>query len=223
MPQTIQPSRSATSRQGMHDAPRRGHAASLRLQRSRETGTGVWKCSHRRMTSPRSPISPMRAAGLVSAETTPRSRGDRPDVTGNPRCASSFSQRRQLVAFSLPRVRKAWAHPPAVRTARMLALRPPSVSVPAGDQAPRIERLRQRLYGDAPARLKPRPGRTLDRRSRLDVSLRRALIVERRKRLIYQRLHRAGRAVEGASYALPERPFGSGWWIVSSQAPKSPS
>ena len=37
-----------------------------------------------------------------------------------------------------------------------------------------IERLRQRLYGDKPART---------RRKRLELSLRRALIIERRKRL----------------------------------------
>jgi len=52
-----------------------------------------------------------------------------------------------------------------------------------GDKSGRIERLRRRLYGDAPARLKPRPGRTLDRRWQLEMSLRRALIVERRRAL----------------------------------------
>jgi uncharacterized protein (DUF2461 family) len=46
----------------------------------------------------------------------------------------------------------------------------------------RIERLRERLYG-GPARLNPRPGRTLERRQQLEASLRRALIVERRKAL----------------------------------------
>jgi hypothetical protein len=46
----------------------------------------------------------------------------------------------------------------------------------------RIERLRERLYG-GPARLNARPGRTLDRRKQLEASLRRALIVERRKAL----------------------------------------
>jgi hypothetical protein len=47
-----------------------------------------------------------------------------------------------------------------------------------GDRSQRIERLRQRLYG-GPARAKPRPGRTLDRRKWLEHALRRALIAER--------------------------------------------
>jgi hypothetical protein len=51
-----------------------------------------------------------------------------------------------------------------------------------GDKSGRIERLRK-LLGSPAARLKPRVGRKLDRRSRLEVSLRRALIVERRKTL----------------------------------------
>ena len=46
----------------------------------------------------------------------------------------------------------------------------------------RIERLRERLYG-GPARLNSRPGRTIERRHQLEASLRRALIVERRKAL----------------------------------------
>jgi len=46
----------------------------------------------------------------------------------------------------------------------------------------RVERLRERLYG-GPARLNARPGRTLERRQQLEASLRRALIVERRKAL----------------------------------------
>jgi hypothetical protein len=44
----------------------------------------------------------------------------------------------------------------------------------------RIEQLRQRLAG-GPARVKPRPGRTLDRRKRMEQALRRALIAERRR------------------------------------------
>jgi hypothetical protein len=52
-----------------------------------------------------------------------------------------------------------------------------------GDKSGRLERLRQRLYGDEPARLKPRNGQKVDRGSRLEVSLRRALIVERRRAL----------------------------------------
>jgi hypothetical protein len=47
-----------------------------------------------------------------------------------------------------------------------------------GDGGPRIERLRERLHG-GPARLKPRPGRMLDRRWRSEQALRRALIAER--------------------------------------------
>jgi hypothetical protein len=46
----------------------------------------------------------------------------------------------------------------------------------------RIEKLKARLYGP-PARLKPRPGRTLDRRQETEAALRRALIFERRERL----------------------------------------
>ena len=47
-----------------------------------------------------------------------------------------------------------------------------------GDKAQRIERLKQRLNG-GPARVKPRPGRTLDRRWLTEQALRRALIAER--------------------------------------------
>jgi hypothetical protein len=50
--------------------------------------------------------------------------------------------------------------------------------VEQGDKAQRIERLRQRL-GGGPARVKPRPGRTIDRRWRTEQALRRALIAER--------------------------------------------
>jgi hypothetical protein len=46
------------------------------------------------------------------------------------------------------------------------------------DRAGRIERLQERLDG-MPARLRPRPGRTMDRRDRTERALRRALIVER--------------------------------------------
>ena len=45
-------------------------------------------------------------------------------------------------------------------------------------RALRIERLHKLLEG-APARLSPRPGRTLDRRTSLELSLRRALITAR--------------------------------------------
>jgi hypothetical protein len=51
-----------------------------------------------------------------------------------------------------------------------------------GDKTGRIERLRKLLDG-SPARVHPRHGRTLDRRSRLEISLRRAVVVERRKAL----------------------------------------
>jgi hypothetical protein len=50
--------------------------------------------------------------------------------------------------------------------------------VQLGDRSRRIERLRQRLDG-GPARARPRPGRKLDRRRRLEQALRRALIAER--------------------------------------------
>ena len=47
-----------------------------------------------------------------------------------------------------------------------------------GDKAGRIERLRERLQGGA-ARLKPRAGRTIDRRRRLEQALLRAINAER--------------------------------------------
>jgi hypothetical protein len=50
--------------------------------------------------------------------------------------------------------------------------------VQLGDRSQRIERLRQRLDG-GPARARPRPGRRLDRRRRLEQALRRVLIAER--------------------------------------------
>jgi hypothetical protein len=47
------------------------------------------------------------------------------------------------------------------------------------DSGPRIARLRERLSSPSPARLHPRPNRVLDRRWRLEASLRRAEFVER--------------------------------------------
>ena len=65
------------------------------------------------------------------------------------------------------------------------------------DRSQQIERLRQRLSG-VPARMKPRPGRALDRRWRTEQALRRALIAERS-------------GVKGAKDALAkERPDDSG-------------
>jgi hypothetical protein len=49
--------------------------------------------------------------------------------------------------------------------------------VQEGDNAQRLERLREKLRG--PARVKPRPGRTMDRRWRTEQALRRALVAER--------------------------------------------
>jgi hypothetical protein len=54
--------------------------------------------------------------------------------------------------------------------------------VQLGDKSQRIERLRQKLNGGA-ARLRPRPGRTLDRRRWLERALRLALIAERKEKL----------------------------------------
>jgi hypothetical protein len=69
--------------------------------------------------------------------------------------------------------------------------------VQQGDRAARIERLRERLNG-GPARLKPRPGRTIDKRWRTEQALRRVLIAERSR-------------VKGAKDALAkERPDDSG-------------
>jgi hypothetical protein len=48
----------------------------------------------------------------------------------------------------------------------------------AAARAERIEKLRARLAG-GPARLHPRPGRTLDRRGSLEISLKRALVATR--------------------------------------------
>jgi hypothetical protein len=56
--------------------------------------------------------------------------------------------------------------------------RPLPWRIKLGDRSQRIERLRERLQG-GPARIKPRPGRTLDRRARTEQALRRALIAER--------------------------------------------
>jgi hypothetical protein len=75
--------------------------------------------------------------------------------------------------------------------------RPLRYRVQQGDRTQRIERLRERLQG-GPARLKPRPGRTIDRRWRTEQALRRALIVERSR-------------VKGAKDTLAkERPEDSG-------------
>jgi hypothetical protein len=53
-----------------------------------------------------------------------------------------------------------------------------SVAERAEARAKRIETLRARLAG-GPARLHPRPGRTLDRRGSLEISLRRAMVAAR--------------------------------------------
>jgi hypothetical protein len=75
--------------------------------------------------------------------------------------------------------------------------RPLAYRIWQGDKAGRIERLRERLQG-GPARLKPRPGRTIDRRWRAEQALRRALIAERSR-------------IKGAKDALAkERPDDSG-------------
>ena len=66
-----------------------------------------------------------------------------------------------------------------------------------GDRSQWIEQLRDRLSGE-PARVKPRPGRTIDRRWRTEQALRRALIAERSR-------------LKGARDALAkERPDDSG-------------
>jgi hypothetical protein len=51
-----------------------------------------------------------------------------------------------------------------------------------GEKSGRVARLEKLLYGGS-ARLKPRDGRVLDRRKCLEISLRRARIVERSRRL----------------------------------------
>jgi hypothetical protein len=53
----------------------------------------------------------------------------------------------------------------------------------AAAQRERIENLSERLFGGSHARLKPRRAGPIERRARLEVSLRRAFVVERQKRL----------------------------------------
>ena len=129
---------------------------------------------------------------------------DRWDVARGGPLASAFSQRRRLVLFLCPicgrraRVLKlyekiaCWRCTSSGSPPRRLFYR-----VEQGDKAQRIERLRQRLCG-GPARVKPRPGRTIDRRWRTEQALKRALIAERSR-------------VKGAKDALAkERPDDSG-------------
>jgi hypothetical protein len=85
--------------------------------------------------------------------------------------------------FHLPFVRETGAGAQIVRADRMLALHPVRrgrlrYRVQFRDWGPRIERLRTLVNG-APARFRPRPRRTIDRRARTEQALRRALILER--------------------------------------------
>jgi hypothetical protein len=64
------------------------------------------------------------------------------------------------------------------RCTRSGSSRPLPWRVQQGDRTQRIERLRARLQG-GPARARPRPGRTIDRRWRTEQALMRALIAER--------------------------------------------
>ena len=99
--------------------------------------------------------------------------------------AYALSQWRGVELFSLPLVWATGEGPQTVREDRVQALHRAGPSSPPlrwrnqlGDRSQQIERLRQRLSG-VPARVKPRPGRTLDRRWRTEQALRRALIAER--------------------------------------------
>jgi hypothetical protein len=54
---------------------------------------------------------------------------------------------------------------------------------PDADQRHFLDDRIERLYGDKPARLHPRPGRILDRRANLELRLKRSLIVARRAKI----------------------------------------
>lgn len=77
------------------------------------------------------------------------------------------------------RVRSLWLHDGLIRCRHCLRRLGFSWRCEHRDKGPRLDRLRARLGSPDPARLRPRPARTLDRRWRLEAALRRALLVER--------------------------------------------
>jgi hypothetical protein len=77
------------------------------------------------------------------------------------------------------RVRRLWVHDDHLCCRHCLRRRGLGYRCRHGDAGPRIAGLRARLSSPLPARLHPRPNRVLDRRRRLEASLRRAEFVER--------------------------------------------
>jgi hypothetical protein len=81
------------------------------------------------------------------------------------------------------RCRRLWVHDGHLCCRHCLKRRGFRLRCRYDDPGPRIARLRERLSSPSPARLHPRPHRMLDRRVRLEASLRRAEFVDRVKRL----------------------------------------
>ena len=77
------------------------------------------------------------------------------------------------------RVRSLWLHNDQICCRHCLRRLGLDYRCRRSDPGPRIARLAARLSSPAPARLHPRPHRMLDRRWRLEASLRRAELVER--------------------------------------------
>jgi hypothetical protein len=77
------------------------------------------------------------------------------------------------------RSRRLWVHDDHLCCRHCLRRRGLRHRCRRGDAGPRIAGLRARLSSPLPARLHPRPNRVLDRRRRLEASLRRAEFVER--------------------------------------------
>jgi hypothetical protein len=84
-----------------------------------------------------------------------------------------------LICHCGARVRSLWLHNGVICCRHCLRRRGLSYRCKGCDGGPRIARLRARLSFPSSARLHPRPGRMLDRRWRLEASLRRAEFVER--------------------------------------------
>jgi hypothetical protein len=81
------------------------------------------------------------------------------------------------------RVRRLWVHNDHLCCRHCLLRRGLRYRCKGSDGGPRIARLRAHLSSPSPARLHPRPARMLDRRWRLEASLRRAEFVDRLKAL----------------------------------------
>jgi hypothetical protein len=90
-----------------------------------------------------------------------------------------------VVCYCGKRARTLWLHEGRLSCRNCLMRRGFRYRCEGGsaDKGPRLARLRARLSSLSPARLHPRPGRTLDRRRRLEAALGRAVFVERLKGL----------------------------------------